>query len=289
MSELVLLFERLLEFLGHGGSVALLLGIYALCGVRVVRTGYRGVYFRLGRAVCEVFPGVYWRPVPFYRITILFCGDQVKDLRGQEVVTKGGITCRVEGSISYQVPNLTAMVTTVYDADDQLLWEVMAEIREWVSDHTYEECCAAELGKKIVPAAVRRARKWGIDIKEVNIVTFAPANPEARALVFLLDAVRLRAQSAPILVEAIAGLRERIEELCLNPSVLLASLNGLPMSVVSNAEQFGVLREAVASLAQQIADQKPQPDTLARVGTALADAVPGVGTLLALRKNGDSP
>lgn len=283
MSELLLLFGRLLEFLGWGGNLALWSGVFFLSGVRVIRSGFRGVYFRFGTSVQEVSPGVHWRPFPFYRLTVLFCQDQTKDLHGQEVVTKDGITCTVKGSISYRVKDLLAMVTTVFDADEQLLWEVMAEIREWVSDHTYADCIATELGRKIIPAAVQRAKRWGIDVRDINVVAFAPANPEARTLVFLLDVAQKRAKSATILLEAIVRLEPQWRAMGMNPSVVLASLAGVPMTVVGNAEQFSVLREDVASIALQLDQQKPQPDTLARIGATVAEYVPGAGTLLALR------
>lgn len=288
MDELFLLFGKIFGPLGWAGGIILLLALCFLCGVRVIRSGFRGVYFRFGVAVEEVGPGVYWRPFPIYRLTILFCADQIKELpKGLlEVVTKDGVTCRVEGSISYDVLDLKIMVTSVYDADDQLYCEVASDIREWVADHTYGVCVSAELGKKIVPAAMRQVEKWGIRIRRLNITTFTPANPEARTIIYCLDYARRR-------IEACREMAAATDEISkdhhgFNKSLLLTAMAGVPVSTVVTADHFSAIREELESINQKLRQPKPKEEHPLRqmVAAAVASYLPGGDLISSAISNG---
>lgn len=277
MADLMEFFSKCYDLLGLTGSIATVVGIYVLCGLRFIRSGFRGVYFRLGRAIKEVGEGPHWRPFPFYRLAVVFCGEQVKELpKGlQEVVTKDGITCRLEGGISYIITDLMKMETVVDDADEQMAMEASSEIRSWIASHTYEECREEELGKKMMEKVTRRTRRWGIKVDDLNIITFAPANPEARALVFLLDFAKRRAESAKIFTDSIDRIKDQVTNLQISPSVLLAAIAGVPLSVVSHTDQLYVLRDQLAALQDQLSEKEEEPSLTDKITRRAGELIPG--------------
>lgn len=292
MTELFQLFDRLLEFLGWTGGGALLLVLALFSCVWVVKDGFGGVFFRLGRAVKEVRVGPHFRPWPIYQMNREFCNDQNELLpRGQIVTTKDGIPCRVEGSLSFRVVDLWKRETVVDDPDKQIPQEAMAEIRDWALAHIYKQCRMTLSGKEIIPETIQRARAWGIEIEKINISTFEPADAEARALVFYNELARRKIRALRYFAKAVDQVVKDYPALRSNTSLLLAAMIGTPLNAVSQPDQLSVIKEGIEAVQEKLAQEEgPEPSVLKMAGEELLGSVPGGQILLQIlgRSNGES-
>lgn len=276
MVDLMELIGKWFEALGLSGSFAVLTCLYLMCGVRIVKTGYKGVYFRMGKALeKQVEAGPHWRPFLFYRLKVRFCGDQVKILPRFEVVTKEGVTCVVSGSISYNITNVVKAETEVYDSDDQMAAEAVGEIHDWVAERAYAQCIEEGLGRKMMEKAARRVRDWGISVKRLNIETFTPANPEARALVFTLAIAQKRAESLKVMLDKVRDLTDIWRPAGVNPSVLIAAQAGVPMSVMSYTEQIGEIRDTLSAVERRLEAQEEVPSFTEKLAQRAGELIPG--------------
>jgi len=246
----------------------LLFGLYFLCGIRFVRTGYRGIYFLFGYALAEVGPGPKWGPFLFFRLDSRFCSEQSLAFPDKaEVFTRDGVTCIVRGAVICEITRLYTLETRALDPWDELKVTVMDLILTAISQRTYDECIGTQAcplvniqsadgdnGKQATDKQPSKNNciidreslleeinklaqpRWGITVLDIRITAFAPSSAEARTKVFHLDMAKLRAQSTILFLDTLAQNQDQLTALDLNPSVALATMAQLPQTLTTPAD-----------------------------------------------------
>lgn len=277
-------FDKLLEFFDWWWVNWAILGLLVYRGSRIVDSGWRAVYYFCGIASFEVPAGIWPGIWPLIEVKKdLFCGDQIEESSKEpkEVVTKDGVTCKMEIRLLWRVKNLRWMVTQPYDADDQLLCKAESEFGGcggWVSQHNYEECCTTKPVLEMIPETVKLADKWGVELAEVEVVTFAPANPEAQALASCLAMERQRSHAAKERVQTTKEIVTACPEL--NPNLVFAALSSMPISLVAPTDQLAAMRASFQSLEAKFPPPSSNPTEESVVVTgfeATLDQIPIIG------------
>lgn len=144
----------------------------------VVNITQGAVKMRLGNEITELLPGkvhIYW---PFIStVKIVDTARQTLDLTTQTFDTKDGICVLASGMITYQVNDVVALLTTVYDPDNTIRDVGMSTVQEVLVRYTYEELKsgneAGTLKKELAREAQRELKTYGIKVLKVGIKDLA--------------------------------------------------------------------------------------------------------------------
>jgi membrane protease subunit HflK len=141
----------------------------------------KGVVLRWGRFNRVMEPGFSWK-WPFAEVvlettivptTMRLSAQSLKTIEGEPIVC--------ESVIKYEVRDVRTLLLKVYDATDAIVDMTQAIIKSLVLEKTWDECRTAEMDSAITRKARVEAKKWGIEIIQVTIVSIAKA-PTVRLL-----------------------------------------------------------------------------------------------------------
>lgn len=132
------------------------------------------VKVRLGNEITELHPGrlhVYWplvsevRQWPIVRQTI--------DLTTQTFETKDIVTLQVSGMITYQVTDVVALLTSVFEPDNAVRDIGMTVLQEVLVQYTWDEIrnrlVDGSLRKELVRETQKELKTYGIKVIKVGI------------------------------------------------------------------------------------------------------------------------
>lgn len=136
----------------------------------------RGVYLRLGRFVREVEPGFHW-VIPFHVDTIYHENvvPRVERLYGLACTTSDGKMVGFDAVITYRISNITKAILEVNDLKDAIADSCAGTIGTELSNVSWEEIRHGDTVDRLTAECKKRARKWGVEIQNVQLTGVAPA------------------------------------------------------------------------------------------------------------------
>jgi len=142
----------------------------------VVRRTHAGVAFVRGKYPKALRPGIHifwpiWTSITIYP-TVL----QSADLAEQTLITKDGKTVAVNGVVLYEVTDILALLTTIFEPDRLLKDYCLAAVKRVVCERTLEELLAdnTKLDRMLTGRMRRRFAKYGINIVRATLTDTAP-------------------------------------------------------------------------------------------------------------------
>jgi len=162
---------------------------------RVIQPNQAGV-----RTFCGLFPSTLKQGLHFVcpvlgDITVMDIKDQVKDVRSQTLTTADGVSVAVGLSVRYDILDIYRAIYEVHDFDESLSNECVGILDDYVSQHTFAECCNPA---EMCGYAVNELRKvvtarWGLRILRVRRSDFGRC-PAVRMMGF--DGLRVLVDSS---------------------------------------------------------------------------------------------
>ncbi len=132
------------------------------------------IKLKYGSEITELKPGklhVYW---PFVSIIKeVDIARQTLDLTTQTFETRDGITVQMSGMLTYQVNDVVALLTSVYDPDNSIRDIGMTILQEVLVQYTWAEIrdklVDGNLRKEMTRETQRELRSFGIKVLKVGI------------------------------------------------------------------------------------------------------------------------
>ncbi len=206
-------------------SIAALISIFGISGVKIDREYKRGVIFRLGRFKTIKGPGLYWI-IPFIeQKAIVDIRTKTVDIMPQEAVTADSVTIKVNAVLFYRILNPEKAINKVEDYQMAVYQASMTTLRNVVGQNNLDDILQKrdKINFKVQEIVDELTEPWGIEIERVEIkdVEIPPSMQRAMAK----EAEALREKRARLIKasaeeEASLKLAEATKKIMDNPAAL---------------------------------------------------------------------
>src|SRR5919106_5089113 len=175
-------------------TVALVLFVYVVSGIKLVRPYQRGVVERLGKFKETVNPGLRLI-IPFIdRITLVDMREQVIDVPPQEVITSDNVVVSVDAVIYYEATDAQRLVYNVGNFILAITKLAQTNLRNVVGDLQLDEALTS---RDKINTALRNilddaTDKWGVRVVRVEIQRIDPPPDVMAAMHEQMKAERTR-------------------------------------------------------------------------------------------------
>lgn len=135
----------------------------------------RGVCLRLGKYTGRVLePGFHWKyPFADNILTVLWVPTTL-DLSEQTVTTGNDMQLVIEATVKFEVDDAVKFLLEVNSAADALADMAKGIIRRCAVQSTWPETNGEDFEKEVNRKVKAEAKKWGLKVYEVSIVSMAP-------------------------------------------------------------------------------------------------------------------
>lgn len=135
----------------------------------------RGVRLRLGRFTGRVLePGLHFK-IPFAdNVLTAFWVPTTLDLSEQTVTTGNNVQLVIEATIKYEVEDAAKVLLEVGSASDALADMAKGIIRRCAVQSNWPDTNGEEYEKLVNRKIKLEAKRWGLRVHEVSIVSMAP-------------------------------------------------------------------------------------------------------------------
>lgn len=176
------------------GSVAFLLLITILAGIRIIRPQYKGLVERWGRYHRLAKPGINFI-VPFAeRLIKVNMTERMVTLEQGNVITKDSLNTHVSVQVYYQVKdNEDSIKSTQYNANNfriQIHALAISTLRNLIGTMNLMEINSkrAEINKKLSEAIKTGLNKWGVEIIRTELKEINPPQEVQQAMNGVVEA-----------------------------------------------------------------------------------------------------
>ncbi len=206
-------------------SIAALISIFGLAGIKIDREYKRGVIFRLGRFKTIKGPGLYWI-IPFIeQKAIVDIRTKTVDIMPQEAVTADSVTIKVNAVLFYRILNPNKAINKVEDYQMAVYQASMTTLRNVVGQNNLDDILQKrdKINFKVQEIVDELTEPWGIEIERVEIKDVEIPASMQRAMAKEAEALRekrARLIKASAEQEASMKLAEASQKIMDNPAAL---------------------------------------------------------------------
>ncbi len=179
----------------HIGFIfAILLWIYAFCGLKVIYQYEKGVLFTLGRFVGVLDAGLVWIAPIFQSIKKIDLRIQTVDLPKQEVITKDNVPIKVNGTVFFKVQYPEKAVLNVKDYRYATSMYSQTVLRDIIGGKELDEVLQKrdEIAEEIRKIVDEITDAWGIVVTGVRLQDIELPDEMKRAIAKQAEAERER-------------------------------------------------------------------------------------------------
>lgn len=252
-------------------SIAALISLFGIAGVKIDREYKRGVIFRLGRFKTIKGPGLYWI-IPFIeQKAIVDIRTKTVDIMPQEAVTADSVTIKVNAVLFYRILNPDKAINKVEDYQMAVYQASMTTLRNVVGQNNLDDILQKrdKINFKVQEIVDELTEPWGIEIERVEIkdVEIPPSMQRAMAK----EAEALREKRARLIKasaeqEASMKLAEASQKIMDNPAALelrrlqmlteIGAENNTTTVVMMPSDLITLAKQWSESMEQNIIDNK---------------------------------
>ena len=152
-------------------SLAALITLFSVAGIKIDREYKRGVIFRLGRFKTIKGPGLYWI-IPFVEQKALVdIRTKTVDIAPQEAVTADSVTIKVNAVLFYRILNPDKAINRVEDYQMAVYQASMTTLRNVVGQNILDDILQQrdKINFKVQEIVDELTEPWGIEIERVEI------------------------------------------------------------------------------------------------------------------------
>lgn len=155
------MFDKLLELIQWGFE--------ALVPFVILQPFERGVLLRLGHFKKVVDPGFHWC-LPLHMDLILYQNvtPRTTNISGLST-TQDGKTVGFSAIITWEIVDIAVATLEVDDVRDAITDACAGQIGTLIAEETWESLYAGRALGKLESACRRRGKKWGLNIREVQM------------------------------------------------------------------------------------------------------------------------
>jgi regulator of protease activity HflC (stomatin/prohibitin superfamily) len=207
-------------------SIAVVLGVILLSGLRIAQEYQRGVVFRLGRYVGLRGPGLYWIvPLGIERAMTIDIRTRTVSAEQQETITRDSVTVKLNAVLWYRVVDAAKAVISVADAPAAIYQLALTSLRNSIGQHDLDEVLQErdKINDLLRENMAESAREWGIEVERFEMKDVEL--PEAMQEVMAMQAQAIREKRARIIkaeaeLEASRKLADAAQQMANNPVAL---------------------------------------------------------------------
>ena len=134
----------------------------------------RAVVLRLGKFKREIGPGFHWL-LPLYIETVMRDSVvlQTATMMPQSLATKDEQSIVVSAVISYRISGIRTFLLEIEGEGQVLVDCTYGYVGDVVKRHSWTELRTMDLAAELTKLVRRKAKKWGVDIIEVQLSDFS--------------------------------------------------------------------------------------------------------------------
>ncbi len=206
-------------------TVAALIILSGIAGIKIDREYERGVIFRLGRFQTIKGPGMYWIIPLADRKEQIDIRTKTVDIAPQEAVTADSVTIRVNAVLFYRILNADKAINRVENYQMAVYQAAMTTLRNVVGQNILDDILQKrdKINFKVQEIVDEITEPWGIEIERVEIKDVEIPLAMQRAMAKEAEAVRekrARLIKASAEQEASIKLGEASHRIMENPAAL---------------------------------------------------------------------
>ncbi len=145
--------------------------------IKTVHTYEQGVYFKQGKDVKLLQPGIHLHRPIIDSIETISTVPQTINLPTQSVLTEDGRAVSVSSNLEYEIYDARKVWTKVQDLDDSLHNTGMGYLSRYVRQYPYEELSntTLRLESKVKRSLNHKVKPWGVKVNEFYVTDFVEA------------------------------------------------------------------------------------------------------------------
>ena len=174
-------------------TVAFLVLVYVMMGVKIVRQGYRYTIEHFGRFVRVAEPGFNYVTPFFYRVgRRINMMEQVLDIPGQEIITKDNAMVAVDGVVFFQVLDPAKAAYEVSDLYTAIMALSTTNLRTVMGSMDLDETLSKrdEINARLLAVVDHATEAWGVKITRVELKDIRPPRDIVDAMTRQMKAER---------------------------------------------------------------------------------------------------
>lgn len=163
-----------------GIIIAIVVGLIALSGLKIIRPTHRAAVETLGKYTAFRRSGITFVIPLIQKLFAVNITDTLVDVEKQFVITKDNLNCSVDAQIYYKVgedeENLKKSLYSVNDYELQIVQLAKTTLRSIIGDKEFKVVNSdrSSLNSAVFDSMSKEADKWGIKIVRVEVKEITP-------------------------------------------------------------------------------------------------------------------
>ena len=204
-------------------TLAIIIFVVLLSGLRIAQEYQRGVVFRLGRYAALRGPGRYWIiPLGIERAVTIDIRTRTVSAEQQETITRDSVTVKLNAVLWYRVTDAAKSVIAVADAPAAVYQLALTSLRNSIGQHDLDEVLQErdKINDLLRQNIAGSTDAWGIEVERFEMKDVEL--PEAMQEVMAMQAQAIREKRARIIkaeaeLEASKKLSDAAQQMAGNP------------------------------------------------------------------------
>ncbi|RIA09736.1 SPFH domain-containing protein [Flavobacteriaceae bacterium MAR_2010_72] len=153
------------------GILLIIIGVFALSGIRIIFEYKRAIKFRFGKFVKTLNPGFRWIIPIVDTIQIVDIRVITFNIDSQEVMTEDNVPCSIDGVVFFKIIDPEMAVLEVEEYKFAITQLAQAALRDVCGKVELDTILSKreEMGKNIKEIVEKETKEWGIEISDVKI------------------------------------------------------------------------------------------------------------------------
>ncbi|TVZ59695.1 regulator of protease activity HflC (stomatin/prohibitin superfamily) [Flavobacteriaceae bacterium MAR_2010_105] len=153
------------------GILLIIIGVFALSGIRIIFEYKRAIKFRFGKFVKTLNPGFRWIIPIVDTIQIVDIRVITFNIDSQEVMIEDNVPCSIDGVVFFKIIDPEMAVLEVEEYKFAITQLAQAALRDVCGKVELDTILSKreEMGKNIKEIVEKETKEWGIEISDVKI------------------------------------------------------------------------------------------------------------------------
>lgn len=157
-----------------------IVGVWMLCGFRVVRPVERGVVETFGKYSRPLFQGLNFVFPMFQKAIRVNITEKMADIEPQEIITEDNLNASVDLVVFYQVKSdpesIKQSLYSVNDFESQIITLARTTARNVIGGMVFKDVNSKrkELNEKLATILQTETEKWGVQVVRVELKDIVP-------------------------------------------------------------------------------------------------------------------
>ncbi len=206
-------------------TIAIIVLVFILLGLRIAQEYERSVVFRLGRYQALKGPGLYWI-IPFIETqTKVDLRTATVEVEQQETITKDSVTVKINAVLWYKICDPEKAIIAVQNYQSAVYQVALTSLRNIIGQHLLDEVLKERdtINSTLLKIVDEATKPWGIKIEIVEMKDVEIPASMQRVMAMEAEAIRekrARLIKADAECEASQKLAEASKIIAANPLAL---------------------------------------------------------------------